>query len=540
MTPQRRARLANLAWVALVLAVAAGTFAPALESGFVWDDEPFIVANEPLRASGVLRRAFAAGDAFGTGVDNPYYRPVTTLSFAADLRLFGGNPVGYHATNLLLHLVVCALVFLLALRLTGARSAAGVAALLFAVHPAAAEPVAYVSARADLLCAAFLLAAVLLHLRAREGGSPRDRALAAGAFALALLAKVVALALLPLLVLWGFLSPAPRERRIRWLAPYALLAGAFFVARALVLEHSTWESGVPFVSRLAAAGPLLARYLGNTLWPFDLTVFYDVPLRTSWGDPVVLGAWALLLGCAGACLLLLLLRRAAVIALGAVWYFVALFPVSGVVDLLRPALLADRYLYIPLAGAALAVAGGFAAAREAVRRGPRPARSRVVAFVGFAAAVASCSAFAVTTARRLPAWHDHVPFWEAARRGAPESPYVLNALGWAYRRDRRFDEAERVLTRAVELQPDFPDPRRNLAAVALHQGDFEAAGRHTEEVLRINPHDGVALRYRGYLLAMAGRLERAIASLESAVAAEPFNPGHRQCLEELMAARSGP
>ena len=129
----------------------------------------------------------------------------------------------------------------------------------------------------------------------------------------------------------------------------------FLVARALVLERTTWESGVPFTARLATAGPLLLAYLRNTLLPGALKVFYDEPLRSSWKDPAVLGAWAVAAGCAGAWLLLL--RRRPVVAIGIAWFFAALFPVSGVVEILYPALMADRYLYIPLVGAAIAVAG---------------------------------------------------------------------------------------------------------------------------------------------------------------------------------------
>jgi tetratricopeptide (TPR) repeat protein len=532
VSPRAASRLWTPAWIAVVLAVAATSLAGVLDNGFVWDDGPFILWNQSLSGPGTLLRVVTAGDAYGTGGVNPYYRPVTTLSFAADRWLYGDNPVGYHGTNLLLHLAVCAQVFLAALKLSGRRAAAGAAALLFAVHPACVEPVAYVSARADLLCAAFVLAALLLYLRGRERGSSRLLGLAALAFAAALLAKIVALVLLPVLALREALLARPGERRARPLLPFAALAGAFLIARPLVLEKTTWESGAPFLMRLATAGPLLLEYLRNTLLPFGLKVFYDVVLRVSWADPVVVLAWAVVAACGAAWLLLL--RRRPLTALGGAWFVVALFPVSGVVDLLYPALMADRYLYIPLAGAALAVAG---ALPDPGAWDPRrmPARRLAATGAACAALIACVSAFAGTAARLVPAWRDPVTFWEQARHDAPTSPYVLNALGWSYWQVNRLEEADQVLARAAALAPNSTDVKINLAAVAFLRGDVEAAARYTEQTLRINPRDSVALRYRGVLLQGQGSIALAIEALRAAVDADPFDERSREYLQELTA-----
>lgn len=532
----RAATSRTAAWIAIVLLIAGASLIRVLDNGFVWDDGPFIVQNESLRGPGAFRRIFADGDAVGTGSGNPYYRPVTTLSFAIDLWIYGDDPVGYHATNLLLHLGVCALVFVAALKQSGRRVVAGAAALLFAVHPAVVEPVAYISARADLLCALFMIGAWLLYVRGRETESSRLLALAALAFAGALFSKIVALALLPLLVLREILLASSGERRFRPLVPFAALAGLFLVARALVLERTTWETGVPLQWRLATAGPLLFEYLRNTLLPFELKVFYDELPRTAWTESAVVGAWAVVAGCAAGWLLLL--RRRPAVGIGIAWFFAALLPVSGLVDLLYPALMADRYLYIPLAGAALAIAGAFpVAAPWQLRR--LPARRLAGAAAGCAALIACVAVFAVTSARRVPAWRNSVALWEQARRGAPASAYVLNALGWSYRQVNRLNRSERVLMQAVAIAPNYIDPKVNLAAIAFLRGDLETAARYTRQVLQLDPRDAVALRYRGVLLEAAGHLDLAIESLEASVAADPFDAYSRRYLSELQAAEAG-
>lgn len=521
-------------WLLLVLAAAAVTHARVLSYDFVWDDLVFIVWNEALRDASNVARIFVSGETMGIGTVNPYYRPVTTLSFALNALFFDQTPVGYHATNLVLHLGVCVLVFLAARALTGRRLPAGAAALFFAVHPAVAEPVAYVSARADLLCGGFSLLAFLLHRRGRETGAAADRVLSYLAFALAALAKIVALTVLPLLILHEAVVVPRGRRRFRALVPFAALGALYLVVRSAVLELETWGDPAPFSRRVAAAGALLVDYVRNTVLPFDLKVFYDLPARGSWGDPGVLGAWALLAGAAS--LWLVFFRKWPVVGFGAAWFFAALAPVSGIPGFILPAPMADRYLYVPLVGAALALAGVVAAAQDA--RVPSTRGGRAGRALGVGAASVYLVALAVSTASRLPDWRDSVALWEEAFRGAPSSAYVVNNLGWTYKRYGRLEEAERLIAKAVALDPNHVAARVNLASLALMKEDFPAAARHANEALTLDPGNPVALRFLGVVLAAGGHLDPAIEMVRQSVASDPADRFSRDYLAELLAVRS--
>ena len=135
---ERRVRWA----VAVVVLLSALLYLPALEGPFVYDDRIEVVGNPTLRD---LR---APGAILGY---NPS-RTLVILGFALDWALWGLDPRGYHLTNLLLHALDTWLAWRLARRvLPDARAL--LATALWALHPMAAESVAYVTGRSDAMCA---------------------------------------------------------------------------------------------------------------------------------------------------------------------------------------------------------------------------------------------------------------------------------------------------------------------------------------------------------------------------------------------------
>jgi hypothetical protein len=87
-------------------------------------------------------------------------RPLTWLSYRLDFYYGGMNPRGFHATNIVLHMVAVVLVNHWT-RTWLPDLQAALVAVLFAVHPLATSAVAYISGRASILCAVFMLGALL-------------------------------------------------------------------------------------------------------------------------------------------------------------------------------------------------------------------------------------------------------------------------------------------------------------------------------------------------------------------------------------------
>ena len=210
--------------VAAALAVLG--YANALHNPFVYDDHDTIVTNASLVEPSNIRFLLAYSP----------FRPVVNVSYAVDRALWGGAPTGFHVTSVALHAATVVLLYLLTLRLIGdaervssaARRAPAAAAFtaftvaaIFAVHPLFTEAVGYISGRAEVLCAAWFVAAVLASRSAMLTGSLSRGALAAVCALLAVLSKENAVALPVVLVAYRLAVPPGRGRSRAAAAPLA-------------------------------------------------------------------------------------------------------------------------------------------------------------------------------------------------------------------------------------------------------------------------------------------------------------------------------
>src|SRR5712691_8327827 len=160
----------------LIALVTVVPFLPTLDNQFVnWDDDDNLVENPQYRGLGWTHFRW-----MWTTSHIGHYAPLTWMTFGLDYLLWGMNPVGYHLTNLLLHAANAVGFFFVAHRLLtlalprpserghALTVSAGVAALVFAIHPLRVESVAWVTERRDVLSALFYLSAILGYLRVCE------------------------------------------------------------------------------------------------------------------------------------------------------------------------------------------------------------------------------------------------------------------------------------------------------------------------------------------------------------------------------------
>ncbi|MBI2525930.1 MAG: hypothetical protein HYV93_08090 [Candidatus Rokubacteria bacterium] len=258
--------------IPLVLAlVTVAVFLPTLGNGFVnWDDPEALVDNPHYRGLGWPQLRWVL-----TNFLMGHYSPLAWITFALDYLLWGMNPAGYHFTSLVLHVASTLLFYVVAWRLLQAaapgaaeaglevRLFGGVAALLFAIHPLRVESVAWASARRDVLCGLFFLAAVLAYLRAVETPDVSRRrqwqAASLGAFVAALLSKATAMPL-PAVLLLLDLYPLRRLPVVGWRRllvekiPYGVVVGASAVVATIAKTHADWVAETHgFGTRLAIA-----------------------------------------------------------------------------------------------------------------------------------------------------------------------------------------------------------------------------------------------------------------------------------------------
>jgi protein O-mannosyl-transferase len=147
----------RLVGAGLIILITLLAYRTALPGGFIWDDDLHVTKNLPLRSLEGLARMWMEPGAV------PQYYPLTHTTFWIEYHLWQLNPFGYHIDNVLLQALNAILLWavLQRLRIPGAW----LAAVLFAVHPANVESVAWITERKNVLSCAFYLSALLAYLR---------------------------------------------------------------------------------------------------------------------------------------------------------------------------------------------------------------------------------------------------------------------------------------------------------------------------------------------------------------------------------------
>jgi tetratricopeptide (TPR) repeat protein len=443
----------------LCLLVAA-VYAPVRRYPFVvYDDSEFVVENPPV-AAGFTREGLVW--AF-TRAHSGNYVPLAWLSHMLDVELFGLDAGGHHVANAGLHAAATALLFAALRAASGARWPSGFVAALFAVHPAHVESVAWISERRDTLSAVFFMLVLLAwtrHVRRPGRGGFAGATLALG---MGLLAKPM-LVTLPLVLLlldrWPLRRTEPWRALVREKLPlFALAAAATAAAFAAQREGGALASLalVPLASRVANAIVAPVRYLGGTLWPADLAVFYPLELeQPEWK----VAAAALLL--AGATAAAFLARRPCpYLLVGWLWYGLTLVPVLGLVQVGSQGT-ADRYTYLPMIGLGIACAFG---AADLAARWPR-ARAPLAAL-----ALAAVAAWAGLARAQLATWRDSVALFENALAVSGSHPIVHLNLGEAYEAAGRLDLARSHYERGVETAPGAAQLRVRLGSLLSRLGE---------------------------------------------------------------------
>jgi protein O-mannosyl-transferase len=377
-------------------------------------------------------------------------RPLTRLSYFLDAQLFGLEAVGFLATNLALHVAASLLVLALARRRIG-DAAALWAALSFTLQPAHAEVVAYVSGRSTGLMAVLVLGALLLWDRGQ-------RVAALGGFALACLAKEVALVFPLLLAAWESTRPAPRSEARRWLL---IASGLALALGALLLGLARYRTLLGFslalrspLENVLANGRAIPAMLSLWLRPWALSPDHAFAEHGSLAASLAgLLAIACALGAAHA-----LRKRAPLLALALAWPLLALLPTSSLIAKLD--LVTEKPLYLAWLAPSLALGAG---AHRLIARaeGQRVRRWAVATCVGLLCALAAASWW------RAALWRDPVRLWLDATAKAPDKSRCWNNLGMAQLTAGRDADALASFQRAVRLEPENELALQNLRLTAM-------------------------------------------------------------------------
>lgn len=512
--PASRSLLTGLLLCLLTLAV----YSRVATYDFVNFDDGLYVTGNPMVKKGITWNGFLW--AWQANVASNWH-PLTVLSHMLDCEIFGLDAGGHHLTNLLFHLASVWLLFEVLRRMTGAPGKSALVAALFGVHPTHVESVAWISERKDVLSGFFFMLALAAYLRyARERTAGRYL-LVALAFALGLLAKPMLVTLpcvLLLLDVWPLRRlPPPPSGGIPWRALRALLlekvpllllsAAASAVAVYTQAQSMASTQAVSVYRRTANTLVSYTVYIGKTVWPSKLAVFYPLPPAI----PPWKAAAAGVLLLAVTLLVAARLRRSPWLAVGWLWFLGMMVPVIGLVQVGRQAM-ADRYTYLPTIGLFLMAAWGIPELL-AGWKGRRPALAAASALaVGLLAAAAWV---------QVGHWKDSVALFRHTAAVTRNNYLAHLNLASALRKEGARDEAMKHYREALRIQPNFVEGNAGLAYALYTWGRPREALPYIRRAVRFRPRDGRLRHSLAVNLEALGRTDEAAAELRKAVELSP-------------------
>lgn len=477
------------------------------------------------------------------------YIPLTTLSFMADVSLFGLSAQAMHVENLLWHLLATAALFLALRKLTGETWPSAMVAALFGLHPINVESVAWISERKNTLCAFFTF--ISLWCWSVYVRRPRlfPWAAATTSLALATLAKPMAVPF-PVALLLLDAWPLNRWKSAGW-RRLVLEKLPMFVISIAASCLALWAAGrrgivstadIPISARLTNAVVSTVEYLRDLVVPSQFAILYPHPFVARWGEAAL--AAALLVG-----ILILSWKwraRCPWLLVGFAFFACFLAPSIGIVQIGWQAR-ADRFTYVAQIGIWIAVVwtaahccpaglqrwraqlGGVwlcVLASLTVQQVPYWARSlklysHALAVTGPNPRILELKAFSHVRDNNDAEAAD---CWRASLAMNPKNPAGWTGLGAALDRLNDFQGAKAAFKEAAALDPKSPMLAYNVAYILDRAGESAAAKTSYLNVLRLAP-DHVAAHYRlGLLFSAEGDFPSADRHFNTATRLQPGDP----------------
>jgi len=543
--------VASAAALALVVLV----YWPATKAGFVWVDRICFDNAAWLRYGDAWKHLIFHD--FYDWVN--YFRPLVLALFVAQVRWLDADAGGMHVVSLAIHLVNIALVGLLALRFMAAahlhtahrRLLAVVSMLLYGLHPALIEPVAWISCQFDLLVTTCMLAGLLCNLTI--SGRWFRAVSVSGCFLLAACAKESAVAFPIVLVLVDWMQQDPEKDGTRatlralWRRQGAVYVGIFASGLAyLALRYwalgflvQSQGSGAFGVARLHIAAFIFLTYLRIVAWPmFGLGPMHIVDTRTfdSFSPTLaVMDATALIIPLAG----LYLARQRKPIGVLILVITAALLPVLHVIPVdFDASLYHERYATAAVAFACAMLPRVFVGLTV-------PASAARIWRSATAILLTIWLAVAIANIRvTLPLWADETKLWLWSVERYPDYAPAQSHLLAAFVGSGDVKNAREMADVLLQNHPECVDCMLNIAALAVNDGDAVRLKGALERAARAMQPPFNPRLLQAYVIAsgqldeMQGQAQDAMDAYQEAIRIEPLDPLARMDLA-LLLARQG-
>jgi len=482
------------AYLVLLAAAVFGFYANSLGGPFLFDDQALVKDNPLIRSAANIPKFFKT-DIFCDSITlkpvSNSYRPVQMITYAADFRLWGENPIGFHITNILIHIFAVLLVFILVNKLFKNIFISSIVSLWFGINPVNTAVVSYISGRADILVAAFMLLSLILYIDFTNNRRVSFLLLSALSYLVAVYSKEYAILTLPfILVLYNATFNKKDLLNFRHYLCYISIMIFYLIMRVKIfhgmavrnLELSHFSISTRVLTSLKTLF-IDARIL---FFPYDLHLGRTTQMENSiFSSPdsilTVLGIlffiWILVItykkwGTGKS-------AGSGMVFFGIAWFSAAMIPLLNIFPL--QSFLADSWLYFSSIGLYIVAGSAFNHIKQQIRQGDIFFKA---IFYFFISAMFLCYGFA--TIERNKDYQDELRFYLSNVKWRPIVKFYASA-GHVCRQRKDFTNAIKYLEKAIEANSIYPSrdvvkAYYELGQTYLDISDYKGAAEAFEKV----------------------------------------------------------
>lgn len=454
-----------ISFLILLIGILLITFYPCLNNDFVnWDDDKYIFENNDIQNLTVQNMGKIFSSFYGGA-----YVPLTVFSFAVDYKIGGLNPLSYHRTNLILHIINAILIFFIVHLFCKRIFVSFLTALFFAIHPLHVEPVAWVSGRKDLVYALFFTGSLFVYFYSKISAIKYYYFISFLLFIAALLSKPVAITLpLVILAFECFLYQRSIKKSIICIVPHLIISIIFFYIAVIAQKTAGAfpQERLNFLQQINLSLSNLLFYFYKMFVPLKLSCIY--PIQNYWFAPFVILLIIIIV--------LISLRYNRIIALTMVLFVIMMLPVLQLFPVGQ--ILSDRYTYLSLTGF-FYLAGAFVDSlyfkgRKFFRIFVSTLLIIVIAFLSF------------LSNKQCRVWKDGMALWTNAINHYTDIPLPYNSRGIIHSKSRNYKAAIDDFSRALQLNPAYVKAYVNRGNIYSELGDGERALSDYNNALEID------------------------------------------------------
>ncbi|OGC49023.1 hypothetical protein A2W32_02865 [candidate division WWE3 bacterium RBG_16_37_10] len=504
----------------LIIFIAIAIYSNTLSAEFVFDDYKTVLNNQLIKNTANLQDLWK---------NNPR-RFVSYLSFAVNYQMGKQEVFWYHTTNIAIHLLtgVSFFIFLKLLIKTPLleekfktyKKLPFLAALIFLVHPIQTQAVTYITQRMASLAGLFYIAALIFYLKAnlvKQNVSSRGGKFASGAkfwilisfslmfSLLAFLTKenTYTLPITMLLIQYLFFAPSIKNFIKKTLPAVPALLLAFFIAIAsytqwIQLGNLNWKTLFSVQTLRGSFGILngfswtylltqfkvIIYYIKLLFLPISQNLDYDFPVSKSIFEPATFASLIAIL--AIIFMGILLHKKYRIISFGILFFFLALsiessiFPLNDVIY--------EHRLYLPSAGAIIAVVCIFCELQHAIRKNIRFTETRKISLARVSRLLifSTILLLSIATVSRNKAWQTQVSIWTDTITKSPNKARPYNGLGIALFGKGQYGLAAKSFQKAIEIKPQSEE-YTNLGKTLIKLGKHDEAAEKFEKAIVLDP-----------------------------------------------------